>query len=80
MYYFGVYTLSDIISVRVPKELKEKMKKYRVDWSREIRRFLEERIRALELLEVLDSIEEKAKKRRTRVDSTKLIREAREEH
>ncbi len=71
--------MSDIVSIRVPKELKEKMRKYRIDWSREIREFIEERIRTLELLELLESIEEKAKKRRTRVDSAKLIREAREE-
>ena len=71
--------MSDVVSIRVPKELKEKMRKYRIDWSREIREFIEERIRALELLELLESIEEKAKKRRTRVDSAELIREAREE-
>ncbi len=71
---------SDVILVRVPKELKEKMRRYGIDWSKEISKFLEERIRALELLEVLNSIEEKAKNRRTRVNSTKIIREAREEH
>ncbi len=71
--------MSDVVSIRVPKELKEKMRKYRIDWSREIREFIEERIRTLELLELLESIEEKAKKRRTRVDSAELIREAREE-
>ncbi len=76
-----VYNIvSDVISVRVPKELKEKIRKYGIDWSKEIREFLEERIRALELLEVLNNIEEKARNRRTRVDSTKIIREAREEH
>ncbi len=72
--------VSDVVSVRVPKELKEKMKKYRVDWSKEVRRFLEERVRILEFLEILDNIEKKAKNRRTRVDSVKLIREMREEH
>jgi hypothetical protein len=75
----GVYILSDVVSVRVPRELKEKMKKYRVDWSREIRGFIEERVRILEFLEMLDSIEEKAERRRTRVDSAKIIRESREE-
>lgn len=69
--------MSDIISLKVPKELKEKMKRYRIDWSEEIRKFLEERVRVLELLETLDDIENKARKRRTRVDSVKLIRDAR---
>ncbi len=35
------------------------MKKYRIDWSNEIRRFVEERIKSLKLLEILDRIEEK---------------------
>jgi len=70
--------LSDIVSVRVPRELKEKMRRYRIDWSEEIRKFLEERVRVLKFLETLDDIENKARKRRTRVDSVKLIREARE--
>ena len=45
--------LSDILSVRVSRELKEKMRRYRIDWSEEIRKFLEERVRILEFLETL---------------------------
>ncbi|MCE4608552.1 MAG: hypothetical protein F7B61_06320 [Caldisphaeraceae archaeon] len=71
--------MSDVVSIRVPKELKEKMKKYGVDWSREVRMFLEDRIRVLEFLEMLDNIEKKAVKRRMRIDSAELIRRAREE-
>ena len=69
--------MSDVISVRVSRELKEKMKKYRVNWSSEIRRFIEARIKTLEFLDLLDSIEEKARRRRTMIDSTLLIREER---
>lgn len=54
------------------------MKKYRIDWSREVRRFLEDRIKVLEFLETLDNIEKKAENRRTKVDSAELIRESRE--
>lgn len=71
--------MSDVISVRVPRELKEKMRRYRVDWGEEVRRFLEGRVSALELLELLDDIERRCRRRRVRVDSAKLIREAREE-
>ena len=78
-FYIGVYVVSDFVSIRVPRELKEKMRRYRVDWSKEIREFIEERIRVLEFLEVLDDIERKAERRRTRVDSGELIREVREE-
>ena len=69
--------MSDVISVRVSRELKEKMKKYRVNWSSEIRRFIEARIKTLEFLDLLDSIEDKARRRRTMIDSTLLIREER---
>ena len=72
--------MSEVVSVRVPKELKEKMKKYNIDWSREIKGFIEEKVRTLELLEVIDDIELRAEKRKTKVDSTKLIRESRYEH
>ncbi len=48
--------------------------------AKEIREFLGERVRVLEFLEVINSIEERVKKRRTKVDSTKIIREAGEEH
>jgi predicted DNA-binding protein len=72
--------MSDVVSVRVPKELKKKMKKFNIDWSSEIRRFIEERVKELELLELIDEVEEKAKKRKTRVDFVKLIKESREEH
>ncbi len=51
------------------------MKKYPIDWSSEIRRSIEERIKISELL---DNIEKRAEKRRTRIDITKLIREERE--
>jgi len=33
-----------VISVRVPDELKEKMKKYDINWSKEIRRFIEQKM------------------------------------
>lgn len=70
--------MSDVVSFRVPKKLRAKMKKYPIDWSSEIRRFLEERVRGLELLELLDEIEKRATERKVQVDSTTLIREDRE--
>ena len=63
---------------RIPKGLREKMRRYKIDWASEIRRFIEERVRSLELLEVLGEVGERAQSRRTRVDSTVLIREERE--
>ncbi|MGD0494431.1 MAG: hypothetical protein ABSB28_00140 [Candidatus Bathyarchaeia archaeon] len=70
--------MSETITVRLPRELKEKMKQNPVKWSEEVRRFIEERVSQLELLRALEEIESRAEKRKTRTDSTRLIREDRE--
>ena len=48
--------MSVVISVRVPRRLKEEMDKLRgyVNWSEEIRRFIEERVRELRRKLVLE--------------------------
>ena len=70
--------MSSTFTVRIPRELKEKMKRLPVEWSEEIRSFIEEKVKRSELLEVIEEIELMADKRRLRVDSAKLIREDRE--
>jgi hypothetical protein len=70
--------VSSTITVRIPRELKEKMKQNPAKWGEEVRKFLEERVRQLELLKILQETESRAEKRKTRIDSTMLIREDRE--
>jgi len=70
--------MSTTFTIRIPRELKEKMGKNHAEWSQEVRCFLEERVKQVELMKTLQEIEPKAEKRRTRADSTKLIREDRE--
>ena len=70
--------MSSTFTVRIPRELKEKMKRLPVEWSEEIRSFIEEKVKRSELLEMIGEIELRADKRRLRVDSAKLIREDRE--
>jgi len=65
-------------SVRVPEELKERMKRADVVWSEEVRRFIEERIRCLELSQTIEEVSQRAEEREVKVDSTELIREDRE--
>ena len=50
--------MSVVISVRIPRELKEKMNSLRdvVNWSEEIRRFLEKRVKELYREEVLREV------------------------
>jgi hypothetical protein len=49
-----------VVSVRVPRELKEKMRKYRdkINWSEEIRRFIENKILEAERENTLSKLEE----------------------
>jgi len=70
--------MSTTITIRIPRELKEKMKQNPAQWSEEVRKFIEERIKHLELLKTLERIEPRAEKRHAKIDSTTLIREDRE--
>ena len=72
-----VSALSSTFTIRISKELKEQMRKFSVEWSDEIRRFIEDRIRQLELAEAIRSIWVRAEGRRVRADSVDLIREDR---
>lgn len=47
-----------VVSFKVSRELREKMRKYegRVKWSEELRRFVEERVRELEAEENFESV------------------------
>ena len=57
MFYRGFNT-SSVICVRVPQELRERMKKFSsVNWSMLIRRFIEETVSRLEAEELLSKIE-----------------------
>jgi predicted DNA-binding protein len=73
-----VYYTSSTLTIRVPGELKEKMKNTKIEWSEEIRQFIETRINSIELSEAVDEVAKRAEKRTTKIDSTKLIREDRE--
>ena len=73
-----------VVSVRVPKELRERMDRFRdrVDWGEEIRRFLEERVRELEREEALKRVEELLRELPTqpRGSISELVREGRDSH
>jgi len=69
--------MSTRFTIRMPQELKEKMVKNSANWSQEVRAFLEQRIKQMELINALEEIEKRSEKRKTK-DSTLLIREERE--
>ncbi|HEX9913380.1 MAG TPA: VapB-type antitoxin [Candidatus Bathyarchaeia archaeon] len=70
--------MSSTYTIRLPEKLREKMSKVDTNWGEEIRAFIEERVRCLELVEVIEEMRERAERRRLTVDSTSLIREDRE--
>jgi len=70
--------VSSTYTIRIPEELKEKMRQTDLIWSEEIRSFIEQRINSLRLIEVLDDVGERSEERVLSTDSTILIREDRE--
>ena len=50
--------MSEVVSFKVPREIKEKMRKYskRVKWSEELRNYVIERIRRMEAEENLEKV------------------------
>ena len=70
--------MSTTFTIRIPRELKEKMEKNPAEWSQEVRDFLEERVKQIEMIRTLQEIELRAEKRKTKTDSTVIIREDRE--
>jgi hypothetical protein len=65
-------------TVRIPRQLKEKMEENPIEWSQEVRGFLEQRVKQVELMKLLKEIEPRAKKRKAKGDSTLLIKEDRD--
>lgn len=47
----------DVISVRVPKELKKMMKEININWSEEIRKFIEKKVKEYRKLKALEEID-----------------------
>jgi hypothetical protein len=70
--------MSTTFTVRIPRRLKKRMEENPAEWSQEVRDFLEQRVKQMELIKTLKEIEERAEKRKVQTDSVALIREDRE--
>jgi hypothetical protein len=69
----------EVVSVRIPKELKEEMSKLDLDWAGYLRGVIEEKVKTERMRRasmVMDELREKTKG--VKLDSTKVIREARD--
>ena len=76
--------MSVVLSIRIPKKLKEEMDKLRdiIDWSKEIRAFIEEKIRIYKRIKVLNEIDRLLEELPSTPKglTTKLVREDRERY
>ena len=76
--------MSVVVSFRVPKELKKKMDELRelINWSEEIRKFIERRIKEYEQIKAIEELEEIVKSIPTVPRGTvmKYVREDRDSH
>ncbi len=70
--------MSGLISIRIPDELQEQMKRHKVNWSGMVRAYLESQIKQIELLEFLKGNSVALKRTKVHADSAVLIREDRE--
>ena len=67
------------ITIRIPKELKERMDKlHHVNWSEVIRRAIEEKIREEEIKQALKIMEELSRKAKPERPLSEIIREFRD--
>ncbi|MDK2372903.1 MAG: CopG family transcriptional regulator [Candidatus Korarchaeota archaeon] len=77
--------MSEVVSFKVRRDLKRKMEAFkdRVNWSEELRKFVELKIRELEAKESKERIREKLRNAPWSLQkgsSTKLVREDRDSH
>lgn len=77
--------MSEVVSFKIRKDLKRKMEelKDRVNWSEELRRFVELRIKEMEAKESKERIREKLRKAPWSLrkgTSARLVREDRDSH
>jgi hypothetical protein len=69
----------EVVSFRVPKEIKEEMKKVDINWSEEIRKFIERKLREYARKEALREIDSfLAELRAERGTASKYVREDRD--
>ncbi len=70
--------MSETVTFRVPRELKERMRRYKINWSEILRKTVEETIRKYELVEAAKIADEiRNKTEYGAFNSVKAIREDR---
>jgi hypothetical protein len=69
--------MSEVITIRVSKEIRELMKETNTNWSEDIREYIIGRAKSMKLHKMLLKIKKNSDKIKVRGDSTLLIKEDR---
>jgi hypothetical protein len=70
--------MTDVITFRVSRETKKFMEEMNINWSEELRKYIDARIRSFRLHRALPQIYKTANKIKVKGDSAVLIREDRD--
>lgn len=71
----------DVISARIPKELKEEMKKININWSEELRKFVIKTITKQKREMAIKNLEKIRKKhKKSKITMSELVIRSRKEH
>jgi hypothetical protein len=70
--------MSEIITIRVPKNVKALMQESDINWSEDIRHYIESRAKSLRLHKLLKYMKPVKTTGKNQIDSTLLIREDRD--
>ena len=74
-----VYNMSEVISIRIPRELKEMMRGLEVDWASFVRRAMEEKVREEKKKNAVKLMDESRRKTRgVKFDSVEVVRSLRD--
>lgn len=70
--------VTEVFTIRISRELKELMKESGINWSNDVRKYIEARAKSLKLHKLLPKIYKDASKIKVKGDSSVLVREDRE--
>lgn len=72
--------MSEVISIRIPRGLKEKMREVEVDWASFVRRAVEEKVREERRKNAIKLMDESRRKTRgVKFESVEVVRSLRDE-
>lgn len=70
--------MEETLTIRLASETKEEMGDYKLNWSEEIRNYIESKLKKLKMLKTLEKMKANAKSMKVKVDSSDIIREYRD--